>query len=213
MDIKITFETLFEMLRREKKLEELQKLDDDFFRDVIDYLKEKENLLVRQKNNPDLFSFEDERKSDNQLINIKKIIQEIYERREKKIINIALNKSKIDSDIIDTSSLLTEEKDMFEELVKHLNKYRSNIINRILQSKTPSLEKKEIKENKIEEKEINTENKNKMVRFLHSVPSFLGKELETYGPFEENDIATIPAEIVDVLIKKKRAEEIQTDGS
>ena len=50
----------------------------------------------------------------------------------------------------------------------------------------------------------------KTVRFMSAVPKFLGRELEVYGPFEEEDVANLPGEVADVLIKKGRAEEINT---
>ena len=49
----------------------------------------------------------------------------------------------------------------------------------------------------------------KSVRFIKSVPKFLGPELEIYGPFEENDIASLPSKIAKILVKKDRAEEMQ----
>ena len=42
----------------------------------------------------------------------------------------------------------------------------------------------------------------KLVRFLHTVPKFVGKELEEYGPFAEEDIANLPLEIADLLIER-----------
>jgi len=48
----------------------------------------------------------------------------------------------------------------------------------------------------------------KLVRFLHPVPKFVGRELEVYGPFEREDIANLPKEIAEVLIIKGRAEEM-----
>jgi len=47
------------------------------------------------------------------------------------------------------------------------------------------------------------------VRFLYAVPKFVGKELEEYGPFEEEDIANLPSDIADILIGKGRVEEIK----
>jgi len=224
MDIKITYETLFEILRREKSREELQKLDENFFSNIVDYLKEKEEFAVKGKSNPDLFSFEDEKKSDNQLLNIKRIIKELYERREKKIINIALNKSKTSSNLIDTSALLPEEKLMFEELIKNLDKYRLGILNNILQNKLPNLKGERLreegnivnrgdieKEETKEDLETEEENNRKVVRFLHPVPKFVGPELEIYGPFEAEEIAALPSEVVRVLVEKKRAEEIKSE--
>ena len=55
------------------------------------------------------------------------------------------------------------------------------------------------------------ERTSKLVRFLYSVPKFVGKELEEYGPFEEEDIANLPAEIAKVLLDKGRVEEIKGD--
>lgn len=224
MDIKITYETLFEILRREKSREELQKLDENFFSNIVDYLKEKEEFAVKGKSNPDLFSFEDEKKNDNQLLNIKRIIKELYERREKKIINIALNKSKTSSNLIDTSALLPEEKLMFEELIKNLDKYRLGILNNILQNKLPNLKGERLreegnivnrgdieKEETKEDLETEEENNRKVVRFLHPVPKFVGPELEIYGPFEAEEIAALPNEVVRVLVEKKRAEEIKSE--
>lgn len=220
MNIKITYETLFEVLRTEKSREELQKLDEVFFSDIINYLKEKETILENQKNNPDLTTFDEEKKEERQMSNIKNIIKEIYERREKKIINIALNKSKTNSNIIDNSTLLPEEKTIFNELVNLLNKARKDILFNILNTKLPDfkIEKKEEIKNKEEPKpeikqeikpEQNTEPKtNKLIRFVRPVPKFVGPELENYGPFEEDDIAKLPTKIADVLINKTRAEEI-----
>ena len=58
---------------------------------------------------------------------------------------------------------------------------------------------------------LQVEIKNKMVRFIHAVPRFLGKELETYGPYEAEEIATLPEEIVNVLLQKNRVEEIKSE--
>ena len=98
---------------------------------------------------------------------------------------------------------------MFDELVENLNRYRLGILNNLLKNQLPDL--KEEKENfiKLEEDE---KGKNKIIRFLHAVPRFVGPELELYGPFEADEIATLPEEIVRVLIEKNRAEEIK-DGS
>jgi len=51
----------------------------------------------------------------------------------------------------------------------------------------------------------------KTVRFLSAVPKFVGRELEEYGPFFAEDIASLPAVIADILVKKGRAEEISEE--
>ena len=52
------------------------------------------------------------------------------------------------------------------------------------------------------------EKETKRIKFTHYVPKFLGREMEVYGPFEPEDIATIPTELANILIEKGRAEGI-----
>ena len=113
-EVNITYETLFELLKREKDTADLQKLDPSFFNDFVDYLNEKKKLLVKEDT---LFSYDEKKKVEKQIDNAKRIIKEIYERREKKILGIALTKSRSKSSVIDTSSLLENEKNPFLFLI------------------------------------------------------------------------------------------------
>ncbi len=212
-DVVITYETLFELLRIEKERKELQKLDDNFFINLIDYLKDKKAILEKQTE--DLFSIEEREKTEKQLENLKKITKDLFERREKKIIMMALDKSRAKSSIVDESNLLKEEKEFFENLVRLLDKNREAILFNLLNLKEPKGVGLLFVEGKAEKKEDFKKNgkkrETKLIRFLHAVPKFVGKELEEYGPFEEEDVASLPIEIANVLIKKKRAEEISSD--
>ena len=214
-EINITYETLFEMLRREKDKEELQKLSNSFFSDVITYLEDKKKTF----SDVTLESFRDKKKLEEEFENIRKILKDLYERREKKIVNLALNISRTKSNLIDTSALLNEEKELFDSLIRALDSGRESIINNLLESKLPSFEKvkSELKtaDEKNKEEPLKEEIKpeegktTKMVRFVNAVPKFVGKELEEYGPFEEEDVASLPKEIANVLIEKGRVEEIE----
>ena len=204
-EINVTYETLFELLKREKDTTDLQKLEPNFFNDFVDYLNEKKNILNKEDT---LFSYDEKKKVEKQIENAKRIIKEIYDRREKKILNIALMKSRTKSNVIDTSALLENEKGFFDEIVKVLNLFRNEVIDPIITGKYAL--KATIENEGNEGKNIPKEDKStKLVRFLYSVPKFVGKELEEYGPFAEEDIANLPAEIADVLISKGNAEEIK----
>ncbi len=207
--IEITYETIFEILRNEKERNELQKLDSSFFANVLRYLKDKQAIISKQQ--ADLFSTVEKKKTEEQLENIKKIIKDLYNRREKKIISMAVDKSRNKSAILDISTFLKEEKEFFNTLVELLSTNRENVLSNLLNLKEPlsinntgylDNDKSQIKERKKEPKET------RLVRFLHAVPKFVGKELEEYGPFEEEDIASLPVEIANVLLNKKRVEEI-----
>ena len=113
-EINITYETLYEVLKKEKDTADLQKLDPVFFEQFTSYLNEKKELLEKDES---LFSLEEKKKVEKQIDNAKRIIKEIYERREKKILNIALIKSRTKSNVIDTSSFLENEKNFFNNVL------------------------------------------------------------------------------------------------
>ena len=122
--VAVTYETLFELLRNEKKRDELQKLEKSFLDDVSNYLEEKEQMMQGSQSKLNLFSDEEREKTAMQLRNIRKILKDLYEKRERKIVVMALNKSRTQANIIDISPLLEREKEFFEELTRVFNKYR-----------------------------------------------------------------------------------------
>ena len=220
-EVNITYETLFELLKRERDRTDLQKLEPTFFNNFVDYLNEKMEMLGKEDA---LFSYDEKKKVEKQIENARRIIKGIYERREKKVLNIALTKSRTKSDVIDTSSFLDNERRFFDEIVKVLDVFRNEVINNVIDGKQISaltIESKKINKAADEDAQIKSgtntvavENKEKvknikLVRFLYAVPKFVGKELEEYGPFEEEDIANLPSDIADILIGKGRVEEIK----
>ncbi|MBI2558451.1 hypothetical protein HYW20_03955 [Candidatus Woesearchaeota archaeon] len=209
-EVVITYETLFEILQREKERTDLQKLEPTFFSDIITYVKDKKKILEARSDSP--FAHEERKKTERQLENIYKILKELYERREKKIIHMSLDKSRTKSGLIDTTSLLKEEKVVFDALTSLLDTYRDAILYSILNEKMPFMQAAEHKKPKDDFiAALDLKNPTKLVRFMHNVPKFVGPELEEYGPFSEEDIANLPAEIADVLITKGKAEEIKEE--
>jgi len=204
----INFERLFDILREEKTNEELQSLEKDFFEKISSYVKEYEDYTSKIES-----SLEKE-KAKKQEENIKKMIKELYNWREKKIVALALDAAKTSLALIDTTPLLKEEKMLFDKLYEILAKGREGILAKLLSGNTPEIEFEEEKKEKAEEKPKNEtkHEKNsdtKLIRFLCAVPKFVAEDLQCYGPFEKDDIARIPAKAADVLIQKERAEEIK----
>ncbi len=211
--INITYETLFDILRSEKNRNELQRLDESFFKDLIRYISEKKDLL----NNPQTSVFADaeQQKAKKQLESIYKLVSQLYDQREKKIVNMSIISVKT-GEMLDNRALLDEEKPLFDALVKLLKGSRKDILDMVLETKQPQVEPK-IKEKEsvssnpmIEKKPEKPEKPQKVVRFIKPVPKFVGKQLEVYGPFEEEDVANLPTEIANILISKLRAEEINS---
>jgi DNA replication initiation complex subunit (GINS family) len=208
-EVVITYETLFELLKRERERPDLQKLEPTFFNDAINYIKDKKKILEAKEG---IFAQEEKKKKERQLENIYKILKELYERREKKIISLALDKSRTHSELIDTTALLKEEKVVFEALTNLLDTYRDAILYSVLNEKLPFMQPIENKKEKEEFKTaLELKKSTKLVRFIAHVPKFVGPELEEYGPFDEEDIANLPSEVADVLINKGRVEEIKEE--
>ena len=197
----ITYEMLYEILREEKTKKELSKLSPDFFKNILNYIEEKKAILDSQQKKAGIFSLSESVKTKKQLENIQKILKELYERRENKILQLALFQSRT-NEIADTSFFLEIEKAFFNDLLGSLDNYRNAILISLLSNKEPKIEHKE------EAKELKTQSRQdgiKLVRILNAIPRFVGDDLNVYGPFEEEYIASLPEKVADILIKKNKA--------
>src|SRR3990167_4721377 len=137
-EVVITYETLFELLKRERERVDLQKIEPEFFSNTISYIKDKKKIIEAKSDSP--FAIEERKKTERQLENIYKILKELYERREKKIISIALDKSRTKSNLIDTTALLKEEKAVFDALTSLLDTYREAILYSLLNERMPFMQ-------------------------------------------------------------------------
>jgi len=222
-EVNFTYETLYELLRREKNKEELQELNDEFQKQALEYLKEKQELYDETLKKDDLFSINEREALHTQINNIRKLLKDFYDKRERKIIDMAINAVKINKKVIDTSTLLSSEKKLYEELIDVLEKSRKEILLNMLLLRKPIIHVEEKTKTKLEEnkKEIETEEKKddtideekkestiKKIKFKEDVEQFVGKNLELYGPFSQGDEAKVPIEIANILLKQEKAEDI-----
>lgn len=188
-NVAITYETLFELLRREKNRGELQELDPAFYRNVINYLIQKRLLLDKPLESGSVFGVEEKMKTEKQLLNIHRLVRELYERREKKIVDMALNKSRYPSFSIDESSLLVEEIPFFGEIKSTFDSYRTDVLSRVLDAKEAVV---------IEEPKAEDSNLTK-VKFTDKVDQFAGPDMELYGPYEKGATEYFDERIVKLL--------------
>lgn len=223
-NIKITLETLYDFLRNEKKKEDLQKLDHAFFFDVVAYLREKQALLEMKKEGENIFAAGEKEKLEYELRSIRRILKELYERREKKILDIAMNKSRTGSDIIDTSAMLREEKEFYTQVLQSLDHFRRGILLNLFRGDLPFVssqttrveinveQRKEQIKTELQEKTVQQAEEKKparaKIRFTHAMPSFVWKDMKVYGPFEVGEETEIFLEVADLLVRKGRAEKL-----
>jgi len=197
-NINITYDYLFEIMRGEKNNNDLNKLPESFYDQVVDYIKEKQDLL---KKDDDLFSAKEKKQVLMLLENLDKILTEIYSRREKKVLELALVKSKSRSGLLDTSNMLKSEVLFFEKLLATLDGFRNNILNNVLSAKEVNVN---FSDDLLSKRK--TETKIVTVRFLEDVDKFVDSDLKEYGPFEKETIATLPVEMAKLLEEQNKLE-------
>lgn len=202
-DFGVTYESLYDILRKEKSQEELQNLDKNFFLFVAEYLQTKKQILSSQENKDSIFASAEIQKTRKQLENSQKILKELYERRENKIIQMALFSSRTDSKT-DSDAMLKEEKELYTAIITQLASYRINVLGNLISGKLPVIEKPKVIKSE-NQPEITT----KLVRFTSAVPKFVGDDMNIYGPYEEQDVANLPLKVANVLIEKSRVEGIE----
>ncbi len=229
-NIKITLETLYDMLRNEKKKEDLQKLDQAFFFDVVGYLREKQALLEMKKEGENIFAAGEKEKLEYELRSIRRILKELYEKREKKILEIAMNKSRTGSDIIDTTSMLREEKEFYNQILQSLDHFRRGVLLNLFRGELPSISgvvqrvelsgleqrkeqiKAELQQQSEQQEEQSAQQKpviiKTKIRFTHAMPSFVWKDMKVYGPFDVGEETEIFPEVAELLVRKGRAEKL-----
>jgi len=137
--VNITYETLFDLLRVEKSRDEVQELSVTFYPDVISYLKKKHEILKRKEHESDIRDADSLRQLRIQIENVHKLIKSLFERREKKIVDMAMNKSRTNSGIITTQNLLPEEIVFYTRVLSLLDATRDGILRRLLNLQLPSL--------------------------------------------------------------------------
>lgn len=125
-----------------------------------------------------------------------KFVGEIYTKRRNKIILHALRICDKDNP---PSNITPSEKELYLDAVELIQKHSSSILLNNLKKKHEEPEKRE-------------ENKMK-VRILKPMPSIMGSDLKSYGPFKEDDVLELPESNALILIKHELAKEFRETPS
>jgi len=174
----ISFEYLRKILNEEKKSQNLTKIPDDFYETVRMYVEGKKKLAK-------------EKKDEIELRNIERIVENIFNLRERKIINFAIMAARAG---VQPSNLTSEERQFFQKVFETLKERR------VILDKIRSALEGEVK------KEVEI-----LVVFKQDFPAFVGIDGQTYGPFKKGDIAKLPEENRKILVSKGIIEEFKVE--
>ncbi len=185
----ISYKTLRRIQQAEQTASGLTKIDTNFYRDVMAYVKNLEESVASEKNPTKLKLFSDE------ISNTKKIINSIYELREKKIVYNAL--STVRSGTPDLKNLLEVEKRLFDSLVEQIRSSRQEIFEGKKESPQPETPQTK----PVAPPPAREPNTNPIVRVVEDTPTFVGTDEKTYS-LRKEDVLSIPPDTAGPLIKK-----------
>lgn len=176
----IDLNKLHHIVLRETESDSIQEINPDFYRNLSDFIGD----LKKQE-------------FDGVESKIKETIIDTATELTSLLINIRLDKiSKLDN--INFKNLLDEEKfilDAEEEQRERTEMILSATING--------------KSKFLESISQNHKTKTVVIRFLKEVDEIIGADLEKYGPFKTEDVATIPYENAQALIAKNIATKVR----
>ena len=176
--MKIDFDELRRIHRLEKNTSKLVDVDEDFIDSLEAFVtEEKKRYLDSLKD----FSASNAR----EFTNLKRIVEEIFLMREKKLLNKALISTHTND--VKLENMATQEKKFFKNLMSVLEEY-SSCCNNFFGGK---------------------EKKNLLVsvEILKDVPTFVGTDMKEYGPFKEGQVVELPSKVSKLFITRKIAKE------
>lgn len=192
---------LHEAWDNEIKRVELQNIPDDFLHAMKNYT----NQLNKTPANTGTLSgnlTQTERKYANQML------KELSETRLNKIIRSELNGLAINA-----QAMTPEEQQLHSNLRQLLTGYRQGaelpIVRTVKPEPQPVVTKKDsvppLPKIEVRDTEL------VLVRFLQSLPAIMGIDMKAYGPFQPEELATIPRQNAENLIKRGIAKKVETD--
>lgn len=178
----ISYEELYEILRKEKFGENLQSLQKDFVKQFSDYLCDNKRKISRKD---DYFS-EDVLRSKKEYDNSMTLFKELILRRKKKILNLVFVATETGVMKRDLEDMLPFEQDLFDKLmesVKNADKSVSGLLD------SCSLEDASLK-----------------ILIKEDIEQFVDMTGEIVGPFKTGDEVNLDGKVAEVLISGNRAE-------
>lgn len=186
--LKNLYTTLYHLWETEKEQLALQPLNRTFFQDLSRYVKslrEEVQSLDEKTWKAELLIEEQKR--------IKTLLLDLIVTRFQKM----LDAIKEERDLIPDQ--LTIEEEYSYNALQLTWKHTRTIAADILRGRPP----------KIASDLSMKKPKRLLIRFLQAIPAIVGPDMKTYGPFKEEDVAYLPTENAEVLIKRNIAIDVE----
>ncbi len=171
------YDELYAAWRAEITEADLGALPSDFYERIASYLrkiKEENRMLDKKTLKATLLEHEAQ--------HVKRMLQELVWARYKKLVKLTTQTQKLP-----TESMAFEETQIFEAFVPFTDAYQQFAKN-LLQGQTA----------------INGQEPHRRLalRFSRNIPQIMGADMKPYGPFNVEDVATLPIENAKIFVKQ-----------
>ena len=174
---------------KERHEEDLQALSPSLYKEVGEYM-----MRMREETRMMERGTMRSRISERERENVEKMIEDLFRLRLRKIILTELSGEEVEVEM-----LTMEERRFLLELKRDLSEHQENLKS-ILRGRVPELKAKPRRSGF------------KVIRILEHIPAIIGIDLKTYGPFKPEDVAAIPVENAENLIRRGLAVEVEEDS-
>lgn len=178
------YEEVRRIHRLEKNTSKLVAVDSDFYDSLAKLVAEQRKIYLE--------SLKDLSLSANvarEFLNLRKMIEEIFAMREKKIFSRALVESRTKEN--SEEHLAAEEKRMVSSLLGLLERHNEILANLFSENNGKSSGSRKEKE----DEEINVE-------VIAEVPPFIGTDMKEYGPYSAGQKVSLPMKVTKLLVSK-----------
>lgn len=173
-DETITFDLIRKIQREEQRSPKLSKIPENFYSAIHSYINQKRQIA------------KEDRKNVIEIKNIERLIEDVFDRRERKVVTAAVNAARTN---IQPESMTEEEKDFFDLVAGSIRNRRETNLRKLFVA-----EKGE---------------EGSLIVFRDEVPEFVGSDMKNYGPFKKGDIAKLPDENTKLLIDQGVVEQFK----
>ncbi len=172
------YDELYAAWRREIEESSLGSLPPDFFARIADYLTQ----IIAENTNVDKKAVKASL-LDHESSNVKRMLEELIWARYNKIVKTVAQNQKLPSE-----RLTIDEAKIFETFAAFTETYQKF--------------SKNLQRGQAVKIDTQVAFKRCVLRFVKNIPSIIGSDMKTYGPFKIEDVASLPAENAKILVKQ-----------
>ena len=190
--MKVMYNELYTAWQREIDDPTLGALQIDFYAKIAEYLqriKTEDKVLDKKSVKMNLLVHE--------ALNVERMLKELLGARYKKIIKTVTKNQKLPSE------LLTAEEARMCETFADFTKAYQNFADDLMQGQIKQIAESDRAPIKVVVKtETAPVPKRLTIRFLKSIPAIMGADMKSYGPFVAEDVASLPPQNAQILVKQ-----------